>query len=142
MGVLEFPLLIGALSVLMLGLALLTAVRGRDKKPRPQGAVDLRMAPCSGADACQDDAAMLRASEARMAVVPCNADALERKSCGPARRPGHASDVEEEVISALTNLGYRRTLAERAVQHAVQELERENFDNIFRVAAGTLSHRS
>jgi Holliday junction DNA helicase RuvA len=49
------------------------------------------------------------------------------------------SAVEEDVISALTNLGYQRTIAEKAVERAVQSAGRENFDVIFRAALGGLS---
>jgi holliday junction DNA helicase RuvA len=49
------------------------------------------------------------------------------------------SAVEEDVISALTNLGFQRALAEKAVERAVQTAGRENFDAIFRAALGTLS---
>ena len=49
------------------------------------------------------------------------------------------SAVEEDVISALTNLGYQRALAEKAVERAAASAGRENFDKIFRVALGTLS---
>jgi len=49
------------------------------------------------------------------------------------------SAVEEDVISALTNLGYQRALAEKAVERAASSAGRENFDKIFRVALGTLS---
>ena len=49
------------------------------------------------------------------------------------------SAVEEDVISALTNLGYQRAAAEKAVERAVQSAGRENFDAIFRAALGTLS---
>jgi holliday junction DNA helicase RuvA len=49
------------------------------------------------------------------------------------------SPVEEDVISALTNLGYQRSLAEKAVERAVASAGRENFDAIFRAALGTLS---
>ena len=49
------------------------------------------------------------------------------------------SAVEEDVISALTNLGFQRTLTERAVERAVQSAGRENFDAIFRTALGSLS---
>jgi Holliday junction DNA helicase RuvA len=49
------------------------------------------------------------------------------------------SAIEEDVISALTNLGYQRALAEKAVERAVQSAGRENFDAIFRVALGALS---
>jgi Holliday junction DNA helicase RuvA len=49
------------------------------------------------------------------------------------------SAVEEDVISALTNLGYQRMLAEKAVERAVASAGRENFDAIFRAALGGLS---
>jgi len=49
------------------------------------------------------------------------------------------SPVEEDVTSALTNLGYQRALAEKAVGHAVTAAGRENFDAIFRAALGALS---
>jgi holliday junction DNA helicase RuvA len=49
------------------------------------------------------------------------------------------SAVEEDVISALTNLGFQRALAGKAVERAVQSAGRENFDAIFRAALGTLS---
>ena len=49
------------------------------------------------------------------------------------------SAVEEDVISALNNLGFQRALAEKAVERAVQSAGRENFDAIFRAALGTLS---
>ncbi len=49
------------------------------------------------------------------------------------------SAVEEDVISALTNLGYQRALAEKAVDRAVQATGRENFDAVFRAALGALS---
>ena len=48
------------------------------------------------------------------------------------------SAIEEDVISALTNLGYQRALAEKAVERAVQSAGRENFDAIFRAALGGL----
>jgi len=49
------------------------------------------------------------------------------------------STAEEDVISALTNLGYQRALAEKAVERAVASAGRENFDAIFRAALGALS---
>jgi Holliday junction DNA helicase RuvA len=49
------------------------------------------------------------------------------------------SAIEEDVISALTNLGYQRASAEKAVERAVQSAGRENFDAIFRAALGGLS---
>ena len=49
------------------------------------------------------------------------------------------SAVEEDVISALTNLGYQRALVEKAVERAVASAGSENFDAIFRAALGGLS---
>jgi Holliday junction DNA helicase RuvA len=49
------------------------------------------------------------------------------------------SPIEEDVISALTNLGYQRALAEKAVGRAVTSAGRENFDAIFRAALGAMS---
>ncbi|HEX8892694.1 MAG TPA: helix-hairpin-helix domain-containing protein, partial [Terriglobales bacterium] len=50
------------------------------------------------------------------------------------------SAVEDDVISALTNLGYQRTLAEKAVERAVGQAGRENFDRIFRAALGVMAN--
>jgi len=50
------------------------------------------------------------------------------------------SAVEEDVISALTNLGYQRALAEKAVARAVAQAGRENFDRIFRAALGVMTN--
>ena len=49
------------------------------------------------------------------------------------------SAAEEDVISALTNLGYQRGLAEKVVERAVASAGRENFDAIFRAALAGLS---
>jgi Holliday junction DNA helicase RuvA len=49
------------------------------------------------------------------------------------------SPAEEDVISALTNLGYQRAAAEKAVERAVASAGHENFDAIFRAALGALS---
>lgn len=49
------------------------------------------------------------------------------------------SAAEEDVISALTNLGYQRGLAEKVVERAVTSAGRENFDAIFRAALAGLS---
>ncbi len=49
------------------------------------------------------------------------------------------SGIEEDVISALTNLGYQRALAEKAVERAVASAGKENFDAVFRTALGGLS---
>jgi holliday junction DNA helicase RuvA len=49
------------------------------------------------------------------------------------------SAVEEDVISALSNLGYQRAVAEKAVERAAQTAGQENFDAMFRAALGALS---
>jgi holliday junction DNA helicase RuvA len=49
------------------------------------------------------------------------------------------SAIEEDVISALTNLGYQRALAEKAVEQATATAGRENFDAIFRAALGAMT---
>jgi holliday junction DNA helicase RuvA len=49
------------------------------------------------------------------------------------------SAIEEDVISALTNLGYQRAVAEKCVERAVASAGPENFDAIFRAALGALS---
>jgi holliday junction DNA helicase RuvA len=49
------------------------------------------------------------------------------------------SAVEEDVLSALTNLGYQRAVAGKAIERAVQTAGRENFDAIFRAALAMLS---
>jgi len=49
------------------------------------------------------------------------------------------SGLVEDVISALTNLGYQEAVAEKAVERAAASAGRENFDAIFRAALGALS---
>jgi Holliday junction DNA helicase RuvA len=49
------------------------------------------------------------------------------------------SAVEEDVISALTNLGYQRGLAEKAIERAMQSAGPDNFDVLFRAALSSLS---
>src|SRR5579871_3961794 len=49
------------------------------------------------------------------------------------------SAIEEDVISALTNLGYQRAIAEKALERAVPSANRETFDALFRAALGGLS---
>ncbi len=48
------------------------------------------------------------------------------------------SAIEEDVISALTNLGYQRAVAEKCVERAVASAGHENFDAIFRAALGAI----
>lgn len=49
------------------------------------------------------------------------------------------SPVEEDVISALVNLGYQRAVAEKALQTSGKGKEAQNFDALFRAALGVLS---
>lgn len=58
---------------------------------------------------------------------------------GSATVAAPVSAVEEDVISALTNLGYQRALAEKAIEKAVSSAGRENFDAIFRAALGAMT---
>jgi len=58
---------------------------------------------------------------------------------GAAQVAASVSAAEEDVISALTNLGYQRALAEKAVERAVASVGRENFDAIFRAALGVMA---
>jgi holliday junction DNA helicase RuvA len=49
------------------------------------------------------------------------------------------SAVEEDVLSALLNLGYQRAAAEKALSSAVTEGTSKSFDQIFRTVLGRLS---
>jgi Holliday junction DNA helicase RuvA len=50
-----------------------------------------------------------------------------------------ASSVEEDVISALVNLGYQRTAADKALLAARTGKSPQSFDLLFREALGSLS---
>lgn len=50
-----------------------------------------------------------------------------------------ASPVEEDVISALVNLGYQRAAADKALLAARRGKSPQSFDALFREALGTLS---
>lgn len=50
-----------------------------------------------------------------------------------------ASPVEEDVLSALVNLGYQRLSAEKALQVAAKSTKLQSFDNLFREALAALS---
>lgn len=65
-------------------------------------------------------------------------DKLEGFGAAPARAAA-ASPVEEDVLSALLNLGYARPQAERAVTAAAKNGGAANFDALFRNALGALS---
>jgi Holliday junction DNA helicase RuvA len=50
-----------------------------------------------------------------------------------------ATPVEEDVISALVNLGYQRAAADKALLAARASKNNQNFDSLFREALGLLS---
>jgi Holliday junction DNA helicase RuvA len=64
-------------------------------------------------------------------------DKLEGFGETPAAAP--VSPAAEDVISALTNLGYQRAVAEKAVERAIASAGREDFDAIFRAALGVVA---
>jgi Holliday junction DNA helicase RuvA len=49
------------------------------------------------------------------------------------------SAVEEDVLSALLNLGYQRAAAEKALASAVKDGTSKSFDQMFRTVLGRLS---
>jgi holliday junction DNA helicase RuvA len=49
------------------------------------------------------------------------------------------SPVEEDVLSALMNLGYQRAAAEKSVSAALKSSKNGSFDQLFREALGALS---
>jgi Holliday junction DNA helicase RuvA len=58
---------------------------------------------------------------------------------GPAIAQPQLSAVEEDVLSALLNLGYQRTAAEKALTKAKEATGSNGFDPLFRGALGALS---
>jgi Holliday junction DNA helicase RuvA len=64
-------------------------------------------------------------------------DKLEHFGATPAAPP--VSPVEEDVISALMNLGYQRATAERALAAAARKDAQPGFDVLFRDALAGLS---
>ena len=64
-------------------------------------------------------------------------DKLEHLGAAPAAPPVTA--VEEDVISALVNLGYQRGAAERALGAATKNGNKQEFDVLFRDALAALS---
>jgi Holliday junction DNA helicase RuvA len=64
-------------------------------------------------------------------------DKLEHFVATPAAAP--VSPIEEDVISALVNLGYQRAAAERALAAAGKHGAKADFDVLFRDALGALS---
>jgi holliday junction DNA helicase RuvA len=64
-------------------------------------------------------------------------DKLKDFGLAPATAP--TSPMEEDVLSALTNLGYQRPLAEKAVASATKSGGTQEFDKMFREALALLS---
>jgi Holliday junction DNA helicase RuvA len=64
-------------------------------------------------------------------------DKLKDFGLVPAAAP--ASPMEEDVLSALTNLGYQRPLAEKAVATVMRNSGTKEFDAMFREALALLS---
>jgi holliday junction DNA helicase RuvA len=64
-------------------------------------------------------------------------DKLEQFGAAPATRT--TTPIEEDVLSALLNLGYQRAAAERALASAAKNGGRESFDALFRDSLATLS---
>jgi holliday junction DNA helicase RuvA len=56
----------------------------------------------------------------------------------PAAQALSATPVEEDVLSALTNLGYQPALAEKAITAAQKAGKRDSFDALFREALAQL----
>src|SRR5262249_6584829 len=56
-----------------------------------------------------------------------------------ASAPSRLSPVEEDVISALTNLGYQRAHAERALQQTSGNGKDRSFDALFRQSLAALT---
>jgi len=63
-------------------------------------------------------------------------DKLDGLAATPAAPP--ASRMEEDVVSALVNLGYQRAAAEQAVKRAVERTAAASFEQLFRQTMGLL----
>ena len=66
-------------------------------------------------------------------------DKLPLAQAGPAAPAPALSAVEEDVLSALLNLGYQRASAEKALAVASNNGKASSFDAMFREALATLS---
>ena len=64
-------------------------------------------------------------------------DKLEGLAAAPAAPK--ASPLEEDVLSALVNLGYQRAAAERALERATSNGKGESFEKLFREALAVLA---
>ena len=62
-------------------------------------------------------------------------------AAGPTSTPGvpAMNATEEDVLSALVNLGYQRAAAEKALAAVAKEGEAKSFDHLFRSVLGRLS---
>jgi Holliday junction DNA helicase RuvA len=63
------------------------------------------------------------------------------ESFGEAPAPKLATPVEEDVLSALMNLGYQRAAAERALAAAAGNGKSASFDLLFRETLAALNSR-
>jgi Holliday junction DNA helicase RuvA len=66
-------------------------------------------------------------------------DKLPPQVPGPEISLPAITPVEEDVLSALINLGYQRAAAEKALSAAMQKDKAANFDGLFRATLGALS---
>jgi holliday junction DNA helicase RuvA len=66
-------------------------------------------------------------------------DKLPEASASSAAAAPALNATEEDVISALVNLGYQRPIAEKAVALATKEAPAKSFDQLFRTVLGRLS---
>jgi Holliday junction DNA helicase RuvA len=66
-------------------------------------------------------------------------DKLPEAGAVPAPVVPALSAVEEDVLSALLNLGYQRVAAEKAMSAAAKEGTSKSFDQMFRAVLGSLS---
>jgi holliday junction DNA helicase RuvA len=64
-------------------------------------------------------------------------DKLEGLAAAPAAPK--ASPLEEDVLSALVNLGYQRAAAERALERAAGNGKRDSFEKLFRESLALLA---
>jgi Holliday junction DNA helicase RuvA len=64
-------------------------------------------------------------------------DKLDQFGAAPA--PRTTTPIEEDVLSALLNLGYQRSAAERAMASAARNGGRESFDVLFRDSLALLA---
>jgi len=66
-------------------------------------------------------------------------DKLPAQTTGPAVAAPTLNAVEEDVVSALVNLGYQRAAAEKALAAATRAEKNASFDGLFRASLATLS---